>query len=181
MKKKSSLIVKSWIKRNIIDLNLCPFARDSYTKGHVLIKSTSALNMEKAQKDFLDLFLILQKSHELNILFYFSKASVSFSSLLGFIAESEANLDKIQLGDSYKLIAFHPEFRFKNTKKGNRLNLVNSSPFPAIHILPTYLLDRFHLSMAEAKAINLQNEKKLKSLSIKELEFYYPWVYPKTS
>jgi hypothetical protein len=181
MNKKSSLLVESWIKKNIIDLNLCPFARDSYAKGHVLIKSTTAVELEKAQKDFLNLFLILQKNSEVNILFYFSKARLSFYSLLDFIAESEANLDKIQLGDSYKLIAFHPEFRFKNTKKENRLNLVNSSPYPAIHILPTYLLDRFHLSIAEAKAINLQNEKKLKSLSIKELEFYYPWVYPRAT
>jgi hypothetical protein len=72
------------------------------------------------------------------------------------------------LTDVFQLVVFHPEFRFKKSKKSDRANLVGQSPYPMLHILRNIEVEEAQTTYSGVDEIPFRNQKKILALSAKK-------------
>lgn len=169
-------MIISWLEKTIIGLDLCPFTRKPYLEGKILIKEHSGRESGESQSEFLSsLSLFQNQSLYETALFVYPLWDVSFEEFYYFLEDCENHLESLQLENEYQLVAFHPEFQFEGLEYENRGNLVNSSPFPLIHILRIYDLDLINMSTEDAEKMSFANAVKLTDLSEEELQDHFPW------
>lgn len=178
MESKTLNLSQYWLEKIVIGLDLCPFARIPFEKKLIrLVECRSHQEAEHFQFFFEELELLNETSNTLlsTTILVFPNASNNFHAFNDFAGEIESVLDKENLNSFFQIVVFHPKFIFENTQDEDVENLVNRSPFPAIHILRTEDMNNALKDLEKAKAISLQNESKLKQMSPekrKEL-FYY--------
>lgn len=169
-------MINKWLEKTIIGLDLCPFTRKPYSEGKILIEELKAHESAEAQQEFLTSLSSFQgQNHYETALLVFPKWTVSFKDFYEFSEECEDLLSSLNLEDEFQIVAFHPAFCFEGLEFSDRANLVNSSPFPLIHILKIHDLELINLSVKEAEAMSFGNAKKLESLSGPELLNHFPW------
>jgi hypothetical protein len=162
-------MIKKWLEKTIIGLELCPFTRKPYLEGKILIQ-------ELQEHDFLDAFSAFQGQSKFeSALLVYPDWKISFLDFYDFSEDSKDQLIDLNMEDEFQLVAFHPDFCFEGLEFGNRANLVNSSPLPLIHVLKIHDLDLLNLSMVEAEAISFGNAKKLEALELEEMKSHFPW------
>lgn len=169
-------MINQWLEETIIGLELCPFARRPFLEGKVLVRELPGQTPFEAQNQFLDELNAFQAQNkfETAILVY-PDWKIPFKDFYEFSQDCENLLSDLDLQDEYQLVAFHPEFCFEGLKLSDRANLVNSSPFPLIHILRIHDLDLANMSGKEAEAMSFGNTRKLELLTDEELKKYFPW------
>lgn len=169
-------MIKRWLEKTIIGLDLCPFTRRPYLEGRVLIEELSGSDSADAQIQFLDAFGSFQEQTKFETaLIVFPNWKTSFEEFHNFLEDCEDHLITLKLEDEYQLVAFHPEFCFEGLKFSNRANLVNSSPLPLIHILKIQDLVLLNLSTEDAENMSFGNAKKLELLSDEQMKNHFPW------
>jgi hypothetical protein len=169
-------MINKWLKKTIIGLDLCPFARKPYLEGKILIEKLSGQESSAAQNQFLTSLSSFQgQVHFETVLLAYPDWKVSFQDFYDFSEDCEDHLVSLGLEDEFQLVAFHPEFCFEGLKFSNRANLVNSSPVPLIHILKIKDLKLLNLSQKEAEAMSFGNAQKLESLSQEQLLDHFTW------
>ncbi len=169
-------MIKSWIEKTIIGLDLCPFTRKPYLEGKISIDELTGNNPTDSRQNFLHSLnkFQSQKQFETTIL-AFPQWKISFKDFYDFTEDCSEQLVDLKLADEFQLVAFHPGFCFEGLKVSDRANLINSSPYPIIHILRTIDLDLINLSVEEAESMSLGNGKKLEMLNDAELKDHFPW------
>ena len=169
-------MIKNWIEKTIIGLELCPFTKKPYSEGKVLIEELSGHNSSTAQDQFLNSLSSFQnQSNFQTVLLVYPQWKTSFKNFYNFLQDCEDHLVSLNLEDEYQLVAFHPDFCFEGLEYSNRANLVNSSPLPLIHILRINDLDVLNLSAEDAEAMSFGNAKKLESLTETEITDHFSW------
>ena len=63
---KAESIIEQWLKKTIIGLNLCPFAKKPYEEGQLRIKSYVSENEEDQVRFFLDEISLIQSDPKIN-------------------------------------------------------------------------------------------------------------------
>lgn len=165
-----------WIKEVIIGLNLCPFAKLPFESGKIRTSISDVTDDDKMFEFFLDELEIIQAKIEIsNSLVCFSKYNDSFEQFYDFVNHCEHLLVKLNLDHLFQLVCFHPNFKFANSENSQRVNLVNSSPCPLIHILRTNEVENATKSISDPETITNNNEIKLTSLSNENVEKFFPW------
>lgn len=169
-------MIKDWLEKTIIGMDLCPFARKPFLEGKILIEELPGQDHTQAQNQFLTTLETFQgqTKFETAILVY-PEWKLSFSDFYGFLEDCEDLLVTLDLDSEYQLVAFHPEFCFAGLEYSDRANLVNSSPFPLIHILKINDLELLNLRPQEAEAMSFANAKKLEALSEAQIKDRFPW------
>jgi len=166
--KKLIEVTVNWLENVIINLNLCPFAKEPYENNDIEFLTTT---MKSIEKDLIHSKTNLEKNlFQTSILIF--KDQPTFFELLDLIEFLNTTYNS---QSQYQFIAFHPQFRFEGLEEEDVANYVNRSPLPIIHILRNADLDLFK-NVEKAKALSLLNEKKLKSLSIESLENYFYYL-----
>ena len=165
-------IIKDWIENVIVGLNLCPFAKIPFQKNQIRISIESDTNLDKCFTFLLDEIDIIYKSKPSiisNSIVVFDKLEISFRDFYDFVLDCEEVLLDLNLSKKFQLVCFHPDFQFEKVNKSDKINLVNSSPYPLIHILRSDEVENAISSLDAGININLGNEKKLNSMNDKEL------------
>lgn len=174
MKEKD--IVKFWLEDIVIGLNLCPFAKVPYENGLVDIRLCLFLEEEKRTHFFLDSLeqVILHPDAQYNALVVFPRLVdhfEDFNDWVGFLEDLLADQD---IDQHVQLVGFHPDFRFEG-EEDERANLVNSSPYPIIHILKKAAIQQVMKDPREAEKISRINTDKLKALTSDEIKAKFFW------
>ena len=171
-------MITHWLKKTIIGLDLCPFTQGPFREGKILIQELTAQDYAQAQDHFLNSLSFFQGQSKFEtVLLAYPNWKMSFEDFYDFSLDCEDHLISLGLENEFQLVAFHPKFCFEGLHFSNRANLVNSSPYPLIHILRIHDLDVLNLSVEEAKAMSFGNAKKLESLSEEEVMVHFPWRY----
>ena len=110
-----------------------------------------------------------------NMLLVYPKAETSFLSFLQFEDRLSDQLLERDLQSTYQLVAFHPQFQFQGSKLDDRENLVNSSPFPMIHLLRHEEVARAAKASTHPEDIHHKNVETLEELKIEQLAKLFPW------
>jgi hypothetical protein len=169
-------MINKWLKKTIIGLDLCPFTREPFLNGKILIEELPGQESEEAQENLLTSLSSFQAQSKFEtVLLVYPHWKISFSDFYHFLEDCEDHLASLNLEDEFQLVAFHPEFCFGGLEFSNRANLVNSSPLPLIHILRINDLEVLNLSVKDAEAMSFGNAKKLELLSDEELLSHFPW------
>ncbi len=165
-------MIKSWLEKTIIGLDICPFTSRPYLAGKILIEDLPG----NSEHDFLNSLNSFQAQKKFEtILMVFPDWKVSFREFYDFSEDCAELLYTLKLEDEFQLVAFHPEFCFEGLELSDRANLVNSSPLPLIHLLRKIDLDVINLSAKDAEAMSFGNAKKLESMSEAEIQDHFPW------
>lgn len=176
---KEKEIVKFWIEEVIIGLNLCPFAKVPYEKGLLEMNICVFLEEEKRTHYLLDALerVLLHPEIEYNAVVAFPRVLDGFHDFYDWVGFLEDLIKNQKLPVEIQLVVFHPDFRF-NEDAGDvhpRAHLVNSSPYPTIHILKANAITGVLKNPKDGERISLQNEEKLKALSLSDLKARYFW------
>ena len=169
-------MIKSWLEKTVIGLDLCPFARRPYLEGKILIQELLGESPQDSRDQFLTALSLFQgdANFETALLVY-PNWKISFEDFFEFSQDCEDSLESLTLQEEFQLVAFHPQFRFEGLEISDKANLVNSSPFPLIHILKISDLELLNLSTADAEAMSKGNGRKLEALSEDQLMAHFPW------
>lgn len=173
---KEKEIVKFWLEDIVIGMNLCPFAKVPYEKGLVDIRLCLFLEEEKRTNFFLDSLeqVILQPEVEFNSLVVFPRLVDHFEDFNDWVGFLEDLLASQKIDQYVQLVAFHPDFRFADSDD-ERANLVNSSPYPIIHILKRAAIREVMKDPKEGEKISFFNTEKLKALTPEEIKAKFFW------
>ncbi len=170
-------IVKFWLEEVIIGLNLCPYAKAPYENGLIDIRLCHLVAEEKRTHFVFDAMepLLLHPEAEYSVVVAFPKNLETFLDFNDWVMFLNDLLKNQKLDHLVQLIAFHPGFQFAGTQESDRANLVNSSPYPTIHILKNIAIENLNLGPIDGEKISKMNEKKLSSLSLDRLRELYFW------
>jgi hypothetical protein len=129
---------KTWIKDYVIKKNHCPYAAKPFDAD--IIRYLESVNVDSTMmtEDFIDEINFIDKSlpQELSTSFLiFTKLEMIFSEFYEMTLDCEDILEAIGLSHKFQIVAFHPGFVFVNTEQEKKINDVNRSPYPMIHIL----------------------------------------------
>lgn len=176
---KEKEILKFWIEEVIIGLNLCPFAKIPYEKGLLEINICVFLEEEKRTHYLLDTLerVLIHPEIEYNAIVAFPRVLDDFYDFNDWVGFLEDLIKKQKLPIEVQLVAFHPDFRFGEEEEQvhPRAHLVNSSPYPAIHLLKSKAIEGVIKNPKDGEKISKQNEEKLKALSVDELKARFFW------
>lgn len=166
---KSRENINQWISDTIIALNLCPFAKAPFEKGLIRVEVSNAKKFDDQFSFFLDELSEIQglsKTDISNSIIAYTDFKGDFLDFNDFVGSCEAILEELKLETIFQLVCFHPNFCFENTDPLDRINLVNRSPYPIIHILRFEEVELALQNIEEAKMINTRNEETLNELSL---------------
>lgn len=166
--------IHKWLSKTIIDLNLCPFAKNPFNAGQINIRVSQAQTMQHAYQDFVsELEQLNSTSSFTTSLISFHLLGLGFEDFNDFCGSLDDTLINANLDHTFQLVCFHPEFKFENLKQSDKANYVNRSPVPLIHILYKEQVRQAIDSIKDAQNISLNNEKIINSLSKAQLKDYF--------
>ncbi len=169
-------MIKNWLEKTIIGLDLCPFTRKPFLEGKILVEELKGRSADEALQEFLTSLNTFQEQNQFETaLLVYPDWKISFKDFYEFSEDCEDQLAMLGLEDEYQIVAFHPEFLFEGLEYSDRANLVNSSPLPLIHILRTFDLDMINMSAKEAESMSFGNSKKLELMKAEEVASHFPW------
>ncbi len=162
-------LIKYWLEEIVIGLNLCPFAKLPYEKD--LLKTRSFEQFDMSELESL-ISKLEPKEYLENHLWYFPRLIINFPEFYSLKEDLQENLNLINT--PWDIIAFHPRFQFETEPFHTRVNFVNRSPFPALHLIQKSDLEK--IPKEDGMAINHKNEETLTKLSDNEIRKYFYYL-----
>ncbi|MET0382774.1 MAG: DUF1415 domain-containing protein, partial [Burkholderiaceae bacterium] len=158
---------RAWVRRAVIGLNLCPFARAVDVKEQIRYVHSAAADPET---------LLATLCVELRRLADADPRQVDTTLLIhpGFLTDFEDFNDFLELADAavedmglegvLQVASFHPQFRFAESGPDDVTNATNRSPYPTLHLLREDSVDRAVAAFPDAAAIFERNMETLEEL-----------------
>jgi hypothetical protein len=129
---------RAWVRRAVVGLNLCPFAKAPLAKEQVRF-----VVCESDDPRVLFDVLCAQMSelagadpsvHETTLLIH-PNVLGDFDEFNDFLAAADAALDDLGLVGVLQVASFHPDYRFSATTADDIGNATNRAPYPTLHLL----------------------------------------------
>ena len=157
--------VELWLKKIVIELNLCPFASAVFFKDQIRYHYSGELNPAQLKETCLDLcheLLMANQSFETTIMIVPGLAD--YFQYLEVIDELNQQLDTTGLAGLVQLASFHPDYQFAGEAVDSRSHYTNRSPLPLIHILKEESVSAAVASHPDSSQIPQQNIERLARL-----------------
>lgn len=147
---------RAWVRRAVIGLNLCPFARAVEARDrmrYVVSDSTDpAAILAQMMAEFRLLADTPVEDTETTLLIL-PDAFPDFLDFNDFLELAERGLRRAGLEGTFQIASFHPDYRFAGTEADDIANATNRSPFPTLHLLRESSIDRAVASVANPDSI----------------------------
>lgn len=159
---------RHWLEKAVIGLNLCPFARSVYAKNQVRIVVSTARHLDAFLDDLdreLDLLVNTPAEEIDTTLLVHPTLFPDFEVFNDFLNVVDDVVAEHELDGVIQVAPFHPLFQFDGTEADDITNATNRAPFPTLHLLREYSVERAIASDAgDAEAIVERNLKTLRDL-----------------
>ena len=136
---------RQWIEKAVIGLNLCPFARAVYVKNQVRIVVSRARHLD-AFLDELDAELVRLKDTPAEqidtTLLVHATLFPDFLVFNDFLNVVDDVVAEHELEGVIQVASFHPAFQFEGVEEDDISNATNRSPYPILHLLREYSVER---------------------------------------
>jgi hypothetical protein len=158
---------RAWMRRAVIGLNLCPFARAVDVKDQIRYVHSAAAD---AQTLLATLCVELQRLADTGpeqvdtTLLIHPEVFGEFDDFNDFLELAEAAVEDMNLDGIIQVASFHPRFQFAGTDPDDITNATNRSPWPTLHLLREESVDRAVAAFPEAEAIFERNMETLERL-----------------
>jgi hypothetical protein len=158
---------RAWMRRAVIGLNLCPFARAVDVKDQIRYVFTDATDAETLLATLVvELQRLADTEPELvdTTMVIHPRVFGDFEDFNDFLQLADAAVEDMNLDGIIQVASFHPQFQFADTEPGDITNATNRSPYPTLHLLREESVDRAVAAFPEAEAIFERNMATLEKL-----------------
>lgn len=160
-----------WIRSFIIELNLCPFAKQEMDKKTVRFHCSTAQTTKNALVDLSSEVALLNNSPLIATSFLlFPSFLDNFFDYLDFVDLAEAHLSENGYEGIYQLATFHPHYCFANTAMQDVSNYSNRSPYPMLHLLREEQVEKAIAYYGNTDQIPENNIAALRQLGLTEVK-----------
>jgi hypothetical protein len=158
---------RAWVRRAVIGLNLCPFARAVDVKDQIRYVFSDATDPETL---LATLVVELQRLADTDpevvdtTMLIHPRVLADFEDFNDFLELADAAVEDLDLDGVLQVASFHPQFQFADTEIDDVTNATNRSPYPTLHLLREDSVDRAVAAVPEAEAIFERNMATLEKL-----------------
>jgi uncharacterized protein len=157
----------AWLKRAVVGLNLCPFAKAPLVKGQIRCvvseaRSTQAL-LGVLREELETLAQANPERIETTLLVHPNLLG-DFTEFNDFLDAADQLLEVMDLAGVIQVASFHPQYQFAGTEEGDMGNASNRSPYPTLHLLREESVERAVDAFPEADKIYEANIRTLEAL-----------------
>jgi hypothetical protein len=158
---------RAWVRRAVIGLNLCPFARAVDAKDQIRYVFSDATDAETL---LATLVVELQRLADTDpevvdtTMVIHPRVFADFEDFNDFLELADAAVEDLELDGVLQVASFHPRFQFADTEPDDVTNATNRSPYPTLHLLREESVDRAVAAFPEAEAIFERNMATLEKL-----------------
>jgi uncharacterized protein len=158
---------RAWVRRAVIGLNLCPFARAVDAKDQIRYVFSDATDPETL---LATLVVELQRLADTDpevvdtTMVIHPRVFAEFEDFNDFLELADAAVEDLDLDGVLQVASFHPHFQFADTEPDDITNATNRSPYPTLHLLREESVDRAVAAFPEAEAIFERNMATLEKL-----------------
>lgn len=159
----------AWLRRVVIGLNLCPFARVPYAQQRVRMRVSRAQTEEELLVDLGEEMLALQSADPLvreTTLLIHPDVLNDFFEYNDFLGIADECLRELRLEGELQVASFHPGYQFADTTADAVENHTNRSPYPMLHLLREASIERAIESIADPDEIYRRNIETLRKLGV---------------
>tara|TARA_R110001592_G_scaffold248308_1_gene510606 strand:- start:81919 stop:82473 length:555 start_codon:yes stop_codon:yes gene_type:complete len=171
--------VIDWLKKIVIGLNFCPFARKPFESNQVRIICDEITEEDAILELVLTELIRLEETEASEIettLIVLPKAYPDFhdfNSLL-FVLNNVLGLEGFE--GMFQIASFHPAYQFAGTETDDVENYTNRAPYPILHLLREESLSSALDHHPDPDGIPDKNIRYLKSLSEAQLKTYFSYL-----
>ncbi len=158
---------RAWVRRAVIGLNLCPFARAVDVKDQIRYVFSDATDAETLLATLVvELQRLADTDPELvdTTMVIHPRVFADFEDFNDFLELADAAVEALDLDGVLQVASFHPQFQFADTGPDDVTNATNRSPYPTLHLLREESVDRAVAAFPEAEAIFERNMATLEKL-----------------
>ena len=158
---------RAWVRRAVIGLNLCPFARAVDVKDQIRYVFSDATDAESLLATLVvELQRLADTDPELvdTTMVIHPRVFADFEDFNDFLELADAAVEDLDLDGVLQVASFHPRFQFADTEVDDITNATNQSPYPTLHLLREDSVDRAVAAFPEAEAIFEKNMATLEKL-----------------
>jgi len=158
---------RAWVRRAVIGLNLCPFARGVEVKDQIRYVVTDAADVETL---LATLCVELQRLADTDpslvetTLLIHPRVLADFQDFNDFLELADAAVEDLGFAGVLQVASFHPGFQFADTAPADVTNATNRAPYPTLHLLREEAIDRAVAAFPEAESIYEVNMATLEKL-----------------
>ena len=147
---------RAWVRRAVVGLNLCPFAKAPLVKGQVRFVVCESADprvlLDALCTQMRELAAADAAVVETTLLIH-PAALVDFDEFNEFLDAADAALEDLGLDGVLQVASFHPRYQFAGTGADDLSNVTNRSPHPTLHLLREASVERATSAFPEAQAI----------------------------
>lgn len=147
---------RQWLRRAVIGLNLCPFAKSVDVKNQVHYAVSRAIGFNDLLADLrLELVALSDSPPELRdtTLLIAAEGFGEFLEFNGLLHEANRMLAKWGYEGVFQIASLHPRYQFADTDPSDITNCTNQSPYPTLHLLREASIDRAVQAFPNAESI----------------------------
>ena len=147
---------RRWLRRAVIGLNLCPFAKSVDVKDLVHYAVTRNVGFKDLLADLkqeLNALEALDSAKRDTTLFIAPDGLTDFLEFNDFMAQANRLLSKLGYEGIFQIASLHPQYQFADAPLDAITNFTNRSPYPTLHLLREDSIDRAVKAFPHAEAI----------------------------
>ena len=136
---------RSWLEKEVIGLNLCPFAAAVHEAGQIRYVVSGATTTKELRAELLEELLLLKEADPAKIdttLIIHPDVLTDFIEFNDFLDVADDVLKNLGLIGDLQIASFHPRFQFEETTPDDVTNRTNRSPYPTLHLLRESSVER---------------------------------------
>jgi len=158
---------REWLVKDVIGLNLCPFAAAVHDAGQVRYFVSEATTTKQLRADLLEELLFLKAADPAQVdttLLIHPAILTDFLEFNDFLDVADDVLKNLGLVGDIQIASFHPRFQFEGTEPDDVTNRTNRSPYPTLHLLREASVERALENYPDADDIPRRNIEKMRRL-----------------
>lgn len=153
-------LIRTWLERAVIGLNLCPFAKSVHVKAQIRYVVSPA-RTDTALLDDLERELTLlagTPAAEVDTTLLIAPHALgNFDDFIRFLDLAEVVLRTHGLNGILQIASFHPDYVFAEAEPDDIANCTNRAPYPILHLLREDSLARATAAFPDAAEIYERN------------------------
>jgi hypothetical protein len=158
---------RSWLEKEVIGLNLCPFAAAVHDAGQIRYFVSPATTVKELRTDLLEELLFLKEADPAKVdttLLIHPGVLADFLEFNDFLDVADDVVKNLGLTGDIQIASFHPAFQFEGTEPDDVTNRTNRSPYPTLHLLRESSVERALEDYPDPDEISRRNIEKMRRL-----------------
>ncbi len=159
---------RTWLEKDVIGLNLCPFAKAVHAAGQIRYAVSAATTPEALARVLAEEMIRLHEADPAAVdttLLIHPRVLGEFFDFNDFLDVADELLSKLGLVGEIQVASFHPKYQFDGTTEDDPTNRTNRSPYPTLHLLRESSVTRAVEGYPDAEGIPERNMETMRRLA----------------